>query len=135
MRRGAPGHLFVAALGLTLAAPAAGHEPMPPHAAFAEATPPSRSFDSILDIADTLAGTGEGRIEIRIETDPSRPDARVLLVTASGYADDSVEGTQWRFLAMPDPADAGRWQVIEAGERWRCYRGRTPMVWQPRLCI
>ena len=128
-----------------LASPVFAHDPMPPGSGFKPMEfdgPPvaERRFETPLDLVDALAGLlSEGSVDIRIEKARYLEEGdRVILVTESGYEDDSVQGSQWRFLVKWQPSDdeaaPGGWSVVEAGQRWRCYRGETPYVWQPRWC-
>ena len=126
------------------ASPVSAHEPMPPGTVFKpmefEGAPVTeRRFETLLDIVDKLIDLSEGSVAIRIANARYlEAGDRVILVTESGYQDDSVQGSQWRFLVKWQPSEdeaaSSGWAVVEAGQRWRCYRGETPYVWQPRWC-
>ena len=134
----------VLALMALVASPASAHEPMPPGTVFKpmefEGAPVTeRRFETLLDIVDKLIDLSEGSVAIRIANARYlEAGDKVILVTESGYEDDSVQGSQWRFLVQFKAAEGetttGGWAVVEAGQRWRCYRGETPYVWQPRWC-
>ncbi|WAT17146.1 hypothetical protein OZN62_09385 [Aurantiacibacter sp. MUD11] len=75
-------------------------------------------------------GNAEAEVTTEIGRDPSGRFTRLVLITASGYADDSVTGEQWR-LALAQ-TDIG-FRVVQAGIRYNCARGDNP-GWSRDLC-
>jgi hypothetical protein len=64
----------------------------------------------------------EGRQELELSVAERDDGTYVVLLTRTGFLDDSVNGDQQRALLRPD---GGGWRVTELGERWRCYRGHS----------
>ena len=84
--------------------------------------------------ASALAGFPEGR-EGRQELDLSvrkqEDGSYVVILTRTGFLDDSVNGDQQRaVLARTD----GGWRVTALGERWRCQSDRGPAGWTTQPC-
>lgn len=118
------------------AAPVSGPPPLPPASAFSPLAPAPATFDSPLAAADYYARykpefEGGGSFDL-ISRRVTASDALELVFAAEGYADDSVNGEQWRIIL----GRAGEgWRVTEAGRRFKCYRGANPGQWQKDLCV
>lgn len=78
-----------------------------------------------------LNGVSGAETTSRIGTDPAGRADRILLFSTDNYADDSVQGEQWRIEF--DESDSG-YRVINAGKRYKCYRGPDAGEWQRQLC-
>ena len=75
-----------------------------------------------------LEGSEAGDIEIRkMKTDRGL----LLLMTAIGYADDSVGGEQWRIMLN---GTEGTWGITTAEKRFLCQRGPNAGQWVATLC-
>lgn len=56
----------------------------------------------------------------------------VVLVTATGLADDSVRDERLRLVYRDN--GVGTWELVEAGRQVRCQSGRGPQDWSAGLC-
>ena len=88
---------------------------------------PNQAVDHYLRL-DGMTGV---ETTTRIGTDPEGRADRILLFSTDGYADDSVQGEQWRIEF--DETDRG-YLVVNAGKRYKCYRGPNAGEWQRQLC-
>ncbi|MEO1146467.1 MAG: hypothetical protein AAFY26_12855 [Cyanobacteria bacterium J06638_22] len=71
--------------------------------------------------------------EVTTEILESQSDRRIVQVTQSGLADDSVQGIRhWVELA---PYGVDQWKVIWAGEQYRCRPGRGHEDWGVEPCL
>ena len=127
--------LFAPAM-LALAACATSDRPgmnAPPVGEFRPLNLPNQSFASV----DAVMGhyRGERQDHVTYEDAQGRPTDgfgdRLLLFSASGYHDDSVEAEQWRVTV--DQTDGG-YRVVEAGVRFKCARGDRRGEWRSSLC-
>lgn len=73
----------------------------------------------------------EGRQELELSVRKQDDGSYVVVLTRTGFLDDSVNGDQQR--AVLARADGG-WRVIALGERWRCQSGRGPSGWTTQPC-
>jgi hypothetical protein len=73
----------------------------------------------------------EGRQEMDLTLRKAADGSYVVLLTRTGFLDDSVEGEQRRAVLR---FEGGGWQAVELGERWRCYAGRGPGSWTTKPC-
>ena len=70
--------------------------------------------------------------EVTTEIVESRGDRRIVQITQSGLADDSVQGIRhWVELA---PYGIDQWKVVWAGEQYRCQSGRGHEDWGVEPC-
>lgn len=113
----------------------AGPAPLPAASDFNSIAVASATFDSPLAAAQYYARyepeeDGGGTFDL-VSRRAASPGALELVFSAEGYADDSLDGEQWRIVVT---RGNGGWRVIEAGRRFKCYRGATPDQWQKGLC-
>ena len=73
----------------------------------------------------------EGRQELDLSVREQEDGTYVVVLTRTGFLDESVNGDQRR--AVVAPAGTG-WRVIALGERWRCQAGRGPAGWTTQPC-
>ncbi|GAA0266104.1 hypothetical protein GCM10009127_01900 [Alteraurantiacibacter aestuarii] len=85
----------------------------------------------VIDYYLRLDGRGSEEVTSQLGRDGTGNADRVLLFSTDNYADDSVQGEQWR-VAL-DSSDIG-YLVIQAGKRYKCYRGPNAGNWQRDLC-
>jgi|GEM_PF-2208279 len=133
----------LAAIGMPFALAACMTTPQidePGAAAFNPIAPPAQIFASaeavrahyLRDIEGRFVEEGSDAVEIdsALLSDPRIREHRILLITTSGYPDDSVSGEQWR-IAIVEDANGAR--VLDAGTRYNCARGANP-GWSRDLC-
>ena len=114
---------------------ASGSAPFAPASDFNAIGLPQATFDSPLAAAQHFARydggeEGIGTFDLSTRRAGVR-DGIEMVFSVEGYADDSVRGEQWRIVVTP--ANPG-WRVVEAGQRYSCYRGANPGSWQKGLC-
>lgn len=112
-----------------------GSATMPVASDFNSVAVASATFDSPLAAAQYYARyepeeDGGGTFDL-VSRRATSSGAFEMVFSAEGYADDSVDGEQWRIVVT---RGNGGWRVIEAGRRFKCYRGATPGAWQKGLC-
>lgn len=73
----------------------------------------------------------EGRQEFELTVTEQDDGSNIVLLTRSGFLDDSVSGDQQRAILVPS---ADGWRVTALGERWRCQGGRGPWGWTTSPC-
>lgn len=73
----------------------------------------------------------EGRQNLELSVEKQEDGSYVVLLTRTGFLDDSVNGDQQRAVMAPDGAG---WRVASLGERWRCQSGRGPSGWTTQPC-
>jgi|GEM_PF-4402912 len=73
----------------------------------------------------------EGRQEIDLSVRKQEDGTYAVLLTRTGFLDDSVNGDQQR--AVLARAEGG-WRATFLGERWRCQSGRGSGGWTTRPC-
>lgn len=73
----------------------------------------------------------EGRQELDLSVRRQEDGSYVLLLTRTGFLDDSVHGDQRRAVLV---SAAGGWRATFLGERWRCQGGRGPNGWTTQPC-
>lgn len=64
---------------------------------------------------------------------PAPPDEAIIIFVQGEFMDDSVWGSKIRMeLALED----GVWEIVWAGEQWRCRRGDAELIdnWHTTLC-
>jgi len=64
---------------------------------------------------------------------PAPPDEAIIIFIQGEFRDDSVWGSKIRMeLALED----GVWEIVWAGEQWRCRRGDADLIdnWHTTLC-
>ena len=104
----------------------AGYRPLPlPDETFAV---PQAVFASALE---GFPESREGRQELELSVTERDDGTYIVLLTRTGFLDDSVNGDQQR--AVLAAADRG-WRVTALGERWRCQTGRGPSGWTTAPC-
>ena len=84
--------------------------------------------------ASTLAEfpeSREGRQEFELSVEEESDGSNVVLLTLTGFLDDSVSGEQHRAVLVPT---AEGWRVTALGERWRCQGGRGHSGWGTTPC-
>lgn len=73
----------------------------------------------------------EGRQELELSVTEREDGSNVVVLTTTGFLDDSVNGEQRRAVLK---RTAGGWRPVELGERWRCWPGRGPTEWTTSPC-
>ena len=73
----------------------------------------------------------EGRQELDLSVREQEDGSYVVLLTRTGFLDDSVNGDQRRAVLVPTD---GGWHATFLGERWRCWPGRGPSGWTTQPC-
>ena len=84
--------------------------------------------------APLLAGypeSREGQQELSLDVTEQEDGSYAVLLTRTGFLDDSVNGDQQRAVLT---ATEGGWRVTSLGERWRCQFGRGPSSWTTAPC-
>lgn len=76
-------------------------------------------------------GEEKGRRREEIAVTYSRPDTAIILLTKEGLADDSLFAIKTR-VEMRRAKNG--WQVIWAGEQYKCHQGRGSQAWSAKLC-
>ncbi len=86
------------------------------------------------DIALAVFGStepGEGNFEEEVELIDETDDQALVLLTQTGLADDSVNGTRYRLEFVPE---GDQWRLDWAGQQVRCQPGRGSEEWSTDLC-
>lgn len=89
-------------------------------------------FDKIEDLQSALTANND---RIEIQQDYPHENLATVTITQTRLSDDSVEG--YRHLVEFAPygeATAKKWQVVWAGEQFRCWSGRGHQDWGTDLC-
>jgi len=73
----------------------------------------------------------EGRQELELTVRKQEDGSYVVLLTQTGFLDDSVNGNQQRAVLA---RSEGGWRATFLGERWRCQSGRGPSGWTTQPC-
>lgn len=73
----------------------------------------------------------EGRQELELEVSKREDGAYVVILTRTGFLDDSVEGDQRRAVLTREESG---WRAVELGERWRCWPDRGHTDWGTTPC-
>lgn len=109
----------------------------PPASDFSPLSIPDRTFaaeDRVIAHYVPAPTAKESKDEVRITREIGRDGTgsgtHIILVTAEGYADDSVSGEQWRIVLDDVGSD---YRVVEAGVRYQCARGANP-GWSKSPC-
>lgn len=142
---------LVASLRLLTGAPAAPERPGPPApprppapadlsnlGAFADAPavrddPAVESGQTPEEAARGLADRYDGAARsVEVQIVQSVGDEATVLVTATGLADDSVEGERYRLVYRE--GEGGTWFVEDAGVQVRCHAGRGHAGWSAAPC-
>ena len=73
----------------------------------------------------------EGRPELSVNVSVDFFGAMTLLISETGFADDSVRGARDQYvLSRRD----GVWTITFAERQYLCYRGTNTVTWQTGLC-
>lgn len=75
----------------------------------------------------------EGQFSEEITVLESEGFKRTLLLTQINLPDDSVKGMRYRLNFEFDQSQ-GKWQLVEVGRQFTCYRGESPDQWTTELC-
>ncbi len=64
---------------------------------------------------------------------PAPPDEAIIIFIQGEFMDDSVWGNKIR---MELTLEEGVWEIVWAGEQWRCWRGDADLIdnWHTTLC-
>ena len=73
----------------------------------------------------------EGRQELDLSVRKQADGTYVVLLTRTGFLDDSVNGDRQRAVLA---RFEGGWRANSLGERWRCQSGRGPAGWTTQPC-
>ncbi|MEM6499024.1 MAG: hypothetical protein AAF709_20165 [Pseudomonadota bacterium] len=107
---------------------------VPPSSAFNPIQRFAISYDEPRDIAEFYVrefGLKARDAKFEEVPHPSQTSMRIMLVTAEGLKDDSVEGLQMRLDLR---FASGNWEAVEAGMRRKCYRGPNAGEWTRDVC-
>ncbi|PSN12885.1 hypothetical protein C7293_18330 [filamentous cyanobacterium CCT1] len=74
---------------------------------------------------------GEGNFEEEAELIEQTDDQALVVLTQTGLADDSVNGTRYRLEFVPE---GDQWRLDWAGQQVRCQQGRGSQEWGTELC-
>ena len=73
----------------------------------------------------------EGNFNQEVTVVEQTPDAAIVMLTQTGFLDDSVEGMRyWVELEAGENA----WEMVWVGRQVRCYTGRGSQDWTTELC-
>ena len=89
-------------------------------------------FGNIAELESALTATSD---RLEIQQDYSKDNLATVTITQSKLSDDSVEG--YRYLVQFAPygdQTKKKWQVVWAGEQFRCWSGRGHQDWSTDLC-
>lgn len=75
---------------------------------------------------------GEGNFEEEVELVEQTDDQALVVLTQTGLADDSVNGTRYRLEFVPE---GDQWRLDWAGSQVRCQPDRGSQEWSTDLCI
>ncbi|MBD1874862.1 hypothetical protein H6F75_15350 [Nodosilinea sp. FACHB-131] len=75
---------------------------------------------------------GEGNFEEEVELVGQTDDQALVVLTQTGLADDSVNGTRYRLEFVPE---GDQWRLDWAGSQVRCQPDRGSQEWSTDLCI
>lgn len=96
---------------------------------------PVATFDNPLAAAQYFSRynpSDDGANVMELYSQPvTRPNSLTMIFSVEGYADDSVQGEQWRIEL---DRVGGGWRVVSAGKRVKCYRSENAGNWQQGLC-
>ncbi|MEA5448855.1 hypothetical protein VB780_09770 [Leptolyngbya sp. CCNP1308] len=87
------------------------------------------------DIALAVFGStepGEGNFEEEVELIDETDDQALVMLTQTGLADDSVNGTRYRLEFVPE---GDQWRLDWAGSQVRCQPDRGSQEWSADLCM
>ena len=107
---------------------------VPPADAFTPIERYGITYDKPRDIAEFylqrfgLHRNDADTYEVKHPTDRSM---RIMIVTADGLANGSVQAAQWR---LGIKFNEGQWQAVEAGMRRKCARGENAGQWTKEVC-
>ncbi|MBD2114298.1 MULTISPECIES: hypothetical protein [Cyanophyceae] len=74
---------------------------------------------------------GEGNFEEEVELVDQTDDQSLVILTQTGLADDSVNGTRYRLEFVPE---GDQWRLDWAGSQVRCQLDRGSQEWSTDLC-
>lgn len=75
---------------------------------------------------------GEGNFEEEVELVDQTDDQALVVLTQTGLADDSVNGTRYRLEFVPE---GDQWRLDWAGQQVRCQLDRGSQEWSTDRCM
>jgi len=100
---------------------------------------PDKIFETPLDIARHYVGAfpyaviGRPLVDLKIGRESAAAEQLTIIITTTGYPDDSVFGEQWRIRVDPVPA-MEQWRVAKAEHRNYC-RSEGGAEWSVSPCL
>ena len=87
----------------------------------------------IMEAFEYFPSEEEGRPRIQIDASMDVFDRMSILVTRTGYADDSTAGGRQHYVL--EPGDDGVWTLIYYNAQVLCARGANTVTWQDGGCV
>ena len=72
---------------------------------------------------------------MEIKQELPQENLALVTITQTKLSDDSVEGYRYLLEFVPyGEEQEQKWQLVWAGEQWRCWQGRGQQNWGTDLC-
>lgn len=75
----------------------------------------------------------EGNFQEEIAVKDGEAFQKTVILTQTGFADDSVRGFRYR-LEYEFDQSIGEWRLVWAGRQQSCYRADDPQAWTTEYC-